>query len=305
MRRDDELEPAHAIEQIFHDTMVHFRGTMPASIVKLNLNGTAVESVDVQPLIRQIETLQDGNKLAHALPVLKKIPLETPYSQSLNLSLTVPLQVGDSCMITCCDRAIDGWQETNKIANPQDIFSPRMYELTDAVCRPGVINTPTAINNYSIDSIDIRNKDADTKLRVSDVDVTIQEKAGAKTVWTTNKIDETADLIDNTASTQVTITVGSSTITLTSNKITIQADDVDIIGTNNVNVTAPQISLDGTLAGGSSAGQQPSTFRGPMQIHNTLDTTGTITTPEANINGINHSTHVHSDPQGGVTGGPQ
>ncbi|MCA8210873.1 phage baseplate protein [Burkholderia vietnamiensis] len=113
-------------------------------------------------------------------------------------------------------------------------------------------------------------------------------------------------ILHDTASNS-TITVAPDGITITTGGITatLKNSKVDITASTSINLTAPQIALNGTLTATDNSGGT-ATINAPVKINNKLDTTGPITAPEAAINGVTQSTHKHTgvQPGSGTSGGP-
>jgi len=84
----------------------------------------------------------------------------------------------------------------------------------------------------------------------------------------------------------------SVSITVGPGKITLKAATVEIDAATAVNITTPTTTVNGNLAQGGGGSATSSL--------NNLASTGTLTNNGVNVG----STHVHTDPQGGNTGGP-
>lgn len=81
-----------------------------------------------------------------------------------------------------------------------------------------------------------------------------------------------------------------------------------IYSTDSVGTTVKaqfRLDPDGTITVSNDNASFTMTPSGEFQFSGTLASFDCpVTMPEATINGVTESTHVHSDPQGGVVGGP-
>lgn len=106
-------------------------------------------------------------------------------------------------------------------------------------------------------------------------------------------------IIHDTASNS-TITIAPSGITITTGGITasLASGKVSIAASDSISLTAPQIGLNGTITATDTSGGT-ATINAPVQINNRLTTSGTITAPDAVINGVTQSSHRHGNGNNG------
>ncbi len=167
--RSRELTTDTALNVLLEDFMLTKRTALPGIIKKVTLKNNALVSVDVQPVIQQFVASEDGqSNTTQSLPIIPGVPVVFPYAQKLGLSLTLPIAIGDDCLLVFADRSIDLWQENGGIQAPIESTTPRTHDLTDAICIPGIINNITAIADYKTDAIEIRNKDRSFYIRLND-----------------------------------------------------------------------------------------------------------------------------------------
>jgi hypothetical protein len=92
--------------------------------------------------------------------------------------MTIPVQVGDEGLIHFAERSLDNWLDRAGVQPPAEPIQPRSHDLTDAVFVPGIVPVPHAIDSWSDDSIEVRNKEGTTALSVS-VDTVAMRSGGA------------------------------------------------------------------------------------------------------------------------------
>lgn len=136
------------------------------------------------------------------LPVLSNVPVQWPQGGGWNV--TFPIQAGDECIVVFLDTMLDIWFQNGGLNNiPID---PRRHNLSDGIAIFGVRSTPRGLDNYSTDSMQIRNDDSSVVIDLSDDGVTIT--APAITVNATGEVEVNAE----------TVTIaGSSSVTISSN----------------------------------------------------------------------------------------
>lgn len=210
-------DEAESIRIVFNDLMLRYRGTMPAEIVGLKRNDSGhVFAVDVRPSISQGVVTESGLQQM-PIDVLTDLPLAGLFCKTTGLYVTIPFQEGDECFITCCDRGIDNWQWNGGTQPPTETHTPRQYDLNDAVVMVGAVSRVSGIQNYSSDSVQIRDRDAQTVFSVKSGE--IREKVqSTERVVTASSVTETV--------------AGTLALTLTSSNATF---GVPIIDSNGVN----------------------------------------------------------------------
>jgi len=98
-----------------------------------------------------------------ALPLLPDVPVQFPKAGGF--SITFPVRNGDECLIVFNDMCIDSWWQSGDI---QTQLEKRRHDLSDAVAILGITSVPKAINNFSVNSMQIRNVAGDTVIDIID-----------------------------------------------------------------------------------------------------------------------------------------
>lgn len=106
----------------------------------------ATQKAVVQPALRKVY-LKEGTPESPAvqdMPILNSVPVIFPRSGSTGISF--PINAGDSCLIVISERAIDNWVNEGGQVTPND---PRQFNLSDAVCIPGLFpfSEPLPVQN--------------------------------------------------------------------------------------------------------------------------------------------------------------
>ena len=81
-----------------------------------------------------------------AYPVLSDCPFVS--IQGGSFSLTVPVKIGDTCLVLFNDRDMDSWYHANQIL---PVATQRFHSMTDAIVLVGLRSSQNPIPNYSTD----------------------------------------------------------------------------------------------------------------------------------------------------------
>ena len=207
----------------------------PALIQNLNFKDNKLISIDAQPVIRRLITDQNTNKkTTQALPVIKNIPYTMPQSQTLGLSIRIPVQIGDECLLIFADRSLDNWQERGGFQDPVEDTIPRKHDLTDAIAILGISSNITAIDNYNNDVIEISNKEHDTVFKLSDTDIDATVKNANFNITDGEINSSVSGSTFKIGENEIKLNIGSSSITLINDLITIKSYEVITIETKPV-----------------------------------------------------------------------
>jgi hypothetical protein len=85
-------------------------------------------------------------------------------------SITLPITEGAECLLIFADSCIDGWWQNGGV-NAQ--FDRRRHDLSDAMALFGPWSQPSALENYSTDSLQIRSDDQSVVVDLRSGKVTI------------------------------------------------------------------------------------------------------------------------------------
>jgi len=112
-------------------------------------------TVTVQPSLQMwLENEIAGTAGWVSLPLLVDVPIV--ISSSGGMSVTMPINAGDECLVSFADRCIDAWWQLGAV-QPQLEF--RMHDLSDGFAFIGPRSLPRVLANYSTTSMQLRSDD--------------------------------------------------------------------------------------------------------------------------------------------------
>ena len=170
------------------------------------------QTVTVKLAIREMVSLEGKPYENLDIPILQDVPIYMPRAG--NFVLTMPVKVGDECLVVFGDNCIDSWWESGKVSNQLDY---RRHDLSDGFAIIGPWSQPRKISNYSTDSAVLRNLNNDSYVEVRDNDINI------------------------VAPMKVTVTAGSE-VKVNAPTVNVDATDVTIAAANGVILSGSGLS---------------------------------------------------------------
>lgn len=134
------------------------------------------QTVKVQLSMKEIVYI-DSELNSEIIPELVDVPIVVPRAG--NFVITMPIKEGDECLVVFGDMCIDPWwkygedkeNEINKGAREQ--ISIRRHDLSDGFAIIGVWSQPNVIEDYSVDSLEVRTIDGKKKIQVGDDSINV------------------------------------------------------------------------------------------------------------------------------------
>ncbi|MCW6085508.1 MULTISPECIES: Gp138 family membrane-puncturing spike protein [Clostridium] len=140
------------------------------------------QTVTVQLALREHIIKPDSTKEWVNLPLLLDVPIVIPRAGGY--CLTMPIQQGDECLVIFADMCIDAWFTYGCIQNQ---IEKRRHDLSDGFAIIGTWSQPTKIENYSINSCQLRTIDGTTSIDIKPGEINMNAskvKANGKDVLT-------------------------------------------------------------------------------------------------------------------------
>jgi hypothetical protein len=128
-----------------------------------------LQTVSVQPTIQEV-ILKDAIRTPTTLPILDDVPFVIPRAGGW--SLTLPIAIGDECIVVFQDMGIDNWWQSGGVQPQPDGWLYR-HDIGDAVAIFGVTSNPRALAGYSTTSAQLRSDDQTVIVDLSETGVTI------------------------------------------------------------------------------------------------------------------------------------
>lgn len=269
LRGDQSLELQ--FQMMMKRAMSQVHTSVPGVIISFD---PATQTATVQSSVKKYATLED-TKQSVVAPQIVKCPVVVPHSQTAGFAVTTPVKAGDAVLLLFAETSIDNWQERGGPQEPVESTVSRQHDITDCIALVGLSPAPSALPEYSVESIAMRDKS--NKVGVEVWGDKIQERVQA-----TNTTMEESKVVTTCGSCTVTIDSGGTVTIAASSKIVLDAPVVEVSG----------IFKQGT---GSGAGGT-STFNGGVRT--TLDMVA------GGISGMHH-THSGVEPGSGNTQEPQ
>lgn len=143
----------------------NLRVSMPGIIQSFD---PVTQTVSVKPAIREKIKNLDLSETSADFPVIPDVPIVLPRAGGF--VLTLPVSPGDECLIVFADMCIDAWWASGGIQNQ---LEKRRHDLSDAFAILGTWSQPKVINNYSTNSIQLRNKIGNSYIEIKDSEINI------------------------------------------------------------------------------------------------------------------------------------
>lgn len=116
--------------------------------------------VTVQPAIKRKRENEDESK---PRPVLADVRIVFPGSG--DYWLTFPITAGDPVLLLAPSRSLDNWLNSGGIVDPG---SDRIFDLSDAVAVPGILDDDSIIPDLKNDGLYLRKKDESKYIKLHD-----------------------------------------------------------------------------------------------------------------------------------------
>lgn len=177
--------------------------------------------------------------------------------------LTLPISQGDECLVIFGDTCMDGWWQNGGVQNSMD---NRRHDLSDGFAIVGIWSQPRKVSSYSGNSAQMRNEAGSSYVEIK------------------------GDLVNIVSGTKISFT----------------APEIDILGDTTIKVMTSLFQwwvnqiVSHSKTGAGSAGDLALNVNSFEII---AAAASSLFSPATSIDGKNFLPHVHTDPQGGNTGG--
>lgn len=149
--------PTEPFQNLRWQLLCSLRVAMPGIVYAFDAEK---QTVKVQPAIME-NVIQNQVPTAVTLPLLEDVPIVVPRAGGVGL--TLPIQIGDECLVVFADMCIDDWWQAGGIRTQ---LERRRHNLADAVAVFGLWNQKRVLSGYSQSSAQLRSDDGDTYLEV-------------------------------------------------------------------------------------------------------------------------------------------
>lgn len=120
------------------------------------------QTVTVQPAVKERVLDLLGNISMVNLPLLLDVPIVLPRAGGI--VLTMPVQLGDECLVIFGDMCIDAWWSQGGV---QVQAEKRRHDLSDGFAILSPTSQPRRITNYSTTSAQLRTEDGSQCIDIS------------------------------------------------------------------------------------------------------------------------------------------
>lgn len=157
-QKTQQIEPSLevALEEQIKTKLLNLHTMLPGIIASFD---PVRQTAQVQPCIKRLFI----DKGAVNLPLCVDVPVEFPGGGGF--FLTFPVKVGDECVLSFSERAIDYWYLNGGVQLPAEY---RLHDLSDAIARVGLNSQPKNIPSFKIDGTQLRSRDGEFYIEIDD-----------------------------------------------------------------------------------------------------------------------------------------
>lgn len=123
---------------------------IPGKVVRVNMAGANIRSVDVQPLIQRAHIDEDEKRVAETMPVIPSVPVAFPSAGDYRV--TFPIAVGSTGVILFSEASLDVWLAKGGTVDPGD---DRRCSLADGIFLPGLRSLAESLGSVPADRMTV------------------------------------------------------------------------------------------------------------------------------------------------------
>jgi len=276
--------PDETFKRFADDIFFRLRVSIPAIVTAYDATR---QTITAQPLIMEKIIDRDTAKVQTLkLPLCPDVPVVFP--QAGDFVLTMPVTIGDECLLIFSDLNIDSWWENGGVHPWAD---RRRHDLSDAIAIFGLNNRTRVIPDIATDKAELRSRTGTTKIGVGATAISIVSDETLDIESTGGAVNITSDGETNIDSSGTVTIGGSGSVEINA------ADTIEINATSTITINgdaALNIHSTGAMTIESDASIAASA---PSMAVSATAPGGTVV-----IDGYNFKYHTHPDPVSGNTG---
>lgn len=244
-----QADSAQALREFVQGIMFEKLNTcVPGEIMMFD---PALQTAIVRCCVRLAIITDAGERKTMERCPLVDVPVLFPYSTSSGFSLTYPVCPGDQCLLLFSQEGLDRWQEYGSVQDPPGTGAARHFDYTDAIAILGVIPKPWKIPQFSMDGVEMRNKDRSTYVHVEENKIeqkavspngNILHEISDKTLGTkvSSVIGQSGQVVETKSTTGAYSLVTSLSETFTAPSVTVEASEAFSVAARNAAIAAEQ-----------------------------------------------------------------
>lgn len=141
---------AEVIRRAIAGAFADVHTTIPGKVVRVNMDGDKVKSVDVQPLIKRAHLDEKDQRVVETLPVIPSVPVM--FYRAGRYRITLPITTSTTGAILFSEASLDTWLAKGGTVDPGD---DRRFSLADAMFYPGLCSPTDALKSAPTDRMTI------------------------------------------------------------------------------------------------------------------------------------------------------
>lgn len=168
------------LREIIDARAAEIHTALPAKVISYD---AAKQTVDVQPMVKDVYHSVDGALLTRSFPVLPSVPVA--FIRGGGYFLSVPLAAGDTGMLIFSELPIDRWRSTGQEAHP---VNARRHGVGNAVFYPGVKPRAAALTDTGVSDHMVLGKEGGAQVHVESATVKLGDGTASDFVTLDSKL---------------------------------------------------------------------------------------------------------------------
>lgn len=183
------------------------------------------QTATVQLAIRERLRQPDGSALDTQLPLLLDCPVMMPRGGGF--VLTLPVAVGDECLVVFADACIDAWWFSGGVQNQME---RRRHDLSDGIVIPGLWSQPRKLPTHALDGAYLMREDGSMGVAVTADGVMLKADGSEVKLTAESAMIQTAGSTVEASADSIALIAAGSTVQIEAGRIALNAESVTVNG---------------------------------------------------------------------------